>query len=67
MASASPRASAAVVLEVGTRFQGHASSGTLASIATSAAVPSVDAVDPVMAISRGLYKLARQQANRRKA
>ena len=44
-------ASAAVVLAVGTRFIGHASSDTRQSSATSAACASVDAVSPVMAIS----------------
>ncbi len=51
MASASPIASAAVVLAVGTRFIGHASSVTLQSSATSAAEASVDAGMPVIAIS----------------
>ena len=42
IASASPIASAAVVLAVGTRFIGHASSVTLQSSATSAACASVE-------------------------
>ena len=44
-------ASAAVVLAVGTRFIGQASSVTLQSSATSAACASVDAGSPVIAIS----------------
>src|SRR5262245_42336625 len=52
MASASPIASAAVVLAVGTRFIGHASSTTLQSIATSAACARLDEGQPVIAISR---------------
>src|SRR2546425_1437885 len=51
IASASPIASDAVVLAVGTRFIGQASSVTLQSIATSAACASDDAGAPVMAIS----------------
>src|ERR1043166_7860617 len=51
IASASPSASAAVVLAVGTRFNGHASSVTLQSSATSAACASVDCGAPVIAIS----------------
>ena len=45
IASASPSASAAVVLAVGTRFSGQASSATWQSRATSAHWPSVDACD----------------------
>ena len=45
-ASASPRASAAVVLAVGTRFIGQASSAMLQSRVTSAARASVDPADP---------------------
>ena len=52
MHSASPMASAAVVLAVGTRFSGHASSETWQSSATSAACASVDAGFPVMAMMR---------------
>ena len=44
-------ASAAVVLAVGTRFIGHASSVTLQSSATSAACASVERGSPVIAIS----------------
>jgi hypothetical protein len=51
IASASPIASAAVVLAVGTRFIGQASSATLQSRATSAAPASDDAGLPVIAIS----------------
>ena len=51
IASASPSASAAVVLAVGTRFSGQASSATLQSSATSAACASVDVGSPVIAIS----------------
>ena len=51
MASASPIARAAVVLAVGTRFSGHASSVTLQSSATSADWASVEPGDPVMARS----------------
>ena len=51
MASASPIASAAVVLAVGTRFIGHASSATLQSSATSAACASVERGAPVIAMS----------------
>ncbi len=43
MQSASPMARAAVVLAVGTRFNGHASSETWQSIATSADCASVEA------------------------
>ena len=50
MHSASPMASAAVVLAVGTRLSGHASSDTWQSSATSAACASVDAGLPVMAM-----------------
>ena len=57
MASASPSASAAVVLAVGTRFNGQASSDTWQSSATSAAWPSVDRQSPVMAISRAPRRL----------
>src|SRR6266487_4218525 len=46
IASASPIASAAVVLAVGTRFMGHASSVTLQSSATSAACARVEAGPP---------------------
>ena len=51
MASASPSASAAVVLAVGTRFSGQASSDTRQSSVTSAACASVEWQSPVMAIS----------------
>ena len=51
IASASPIASAAVVLAVGTRFIGQASSVTLQSSATSAAWASVDLGSPLIAIS----------------
>ena len=44
-------ASAAVVLAVGTRFIGQASSDTLQSSATLAACASVDVTSPVNAIS----------------
>src|SRR6266550_3266566 len=51
IASASPMASAAVVLAVGTRFIGQASSVTLQSSATSAASASVDIASPVTTTS----------------
>ena len=51
-ASASPSASAAVVLAVGARFIGHASSATWQLSVTSDAWPSVDCGCPVSAISR---------------
>ena len=57
IASASPSASAAVVLAVGTRFIGHASSETRQSSATSAACASVDSQLPVMVISRAPSRL----------
>ena len=47
IASASPRASAAVVLAVGARFSGQASSSTCVSRSTSAVWPSVDCGWPV--------------------
>ena len=50
-ASASPIASAAVVLEVGARPSGQASAGTLTSRCTSASRASVDCGRPVIAIS----------------
>ena len=49
MHSASPMASAAVVLAVGTRFSGQASSDTWQSSATSAVWASVDKGFPVIA------------------
>ena len=52
IASASPIASAAVVLAVGTRFIGHASSAMPQSRVTSAARASVDDGSPVSAIRR---------------
>ena len=51
MASASPMASAAVVLEVGARFMGQASSVTPTSTTTSAWRASVEAGVPVRRIS----------------
>ena len=42
----------AVVLAVGARLCGHASSDTLTSSTAAAALPSVDCVRPVIAISR---------------
>ena len=50
-ASASPSASAAVVLAVGARLSGQASSRTRASRCTSASRASADSALPVMAIS----------------
>ena len=50
-ASASPIASAAVVLAVGARSSGQASAGTLTSRCTSASRASVDCGRPVIAIS----------------
>ena len=47
-ASASPIASVAVVLAVGARFSGQASSATLTSRCTSAAFASVDSGLPVI-------------------
>ena len=57
MASASPSASAAVVLAVGTRFIGHASSDTWQSRATSDASASVEEAVPQMAMSRAPSRL----------
>src|ERR1044072_6853982 len=52
IASASPRASAAVVLAVGTRVIGHASSETKQSSATTAACPRVALQSRVVATTR---------------
>src|SRR5438067_1228950 len=52
IASASPIASAAVVLAVGARFIGQASSATLQSSATSAACARLEEGTPVIAMSR---------------
>ena len=57
IASASPSASAAVVLAVGTRFIGQASSDTWQSSATSDACARVDVQSPVMAIMRAPSRL----------
>ena len=51
MASASPITSAAVVLEVGARFSGHASSATETKRCASDARPSVEFASPVMLIN----------------
>ena len=63
MASASPIASVAVVLAVGARFSGQASSATLTSRCTAASRASVEAGLPVIAIT-GVSRRAqmRQQA-----
>ena len=58
IARASPRASAAVVLAVGARFSGHASSSTRQSRVTSAARPSALAGAPVTAMSRAPIRLS---------
>ena len=57
IANASPSASAADVLAVGTRFSGQASAETRQSSATSAARPSVEPPSPVIAISRAPRRL----------
>ena len=56
-ASASPIASAAVVLAVGARLSGQASAGTLTSRCTSASRASVEAGLPVMAMRRASIRL----------
>ncbi len=57
IANASPSASAAVVLAVGMRLSGHASSDTRQSSATSAAVARVDDGAPVRTMRRAPSRL----------